>query len=1053
MFNDRGVVFALQRHSMNALTSSNASPAGSIAESPVIPPRETNISDILQFSYEGTAGATQIEGIDPLPTTVNYYVGTDSSQWRAGLTTYNGIAYRTLYPGIDLIYNQTETGLKSTFNISAGAQPEQIHWRYSGAPQLQLGAAGKTLVATIATDLSSSVIFTESAPLAWQIINGQRVDVAVTFNILPDGSIGFGIGSYDASIPLTIDPFLEYSTFFGGSLNEEVWDITVDAMGRAYIIGNTESSDLPATPGGADGTYNGSRDVFIARLNPSGTAYDYITYIGGNNDDRGFAIALDSANNAVVTGMTWSSDFPITAGVVETIPNSYSAIVVKVNTVGGMMFSTFLAGGGSTGHDIKLDSQNNIYVVGTTGSPTLGASSNAYQTTLQGGWDVFLAKLNSTATSNLYRTYIGGSGTDEGIALDLNGPNQIFIVGHTESSNFPMVNAYQSTRTNPTIKDAFVLRLDLNPTSMGFSTYLGGGGYDYGWDIDVGPNGSAYVAGTTDFNSILASTGAFDNVQSGGHGYIAKFSNSGSRMYIARLGNGDTTEAHRLAVDGEGKVHFTGTVLGNGLPLIGAWQYPYSGDYDGYLGVLNASGTALDYLTYFGGYGPDCEVVYTYNECSIALGPNNTQYVAGTMHSSNFPITPNAPDKTLGNNAFSDGFVLSISNNSYAISGQIINRYGSALPSGIFILSDLGGSTSITTNINSSGAYAFSAYVAGTYVVTPVLAGPAASLYYVSPTSRAATVPGSTAGLNFEVIPFNPLYSISGAIKRISGNPLSGVIVFASNGDYAITDAQGRYTIPISLTGTYVLTPTLPGYLANPTTQVVQITTSNASNIDFSMKAYYKLGGRVLSNDGSPISGATVSITQESTTFFVTTNNAGEYIFNNIPEGSYLLSVQRDGYTGQFDTPLPLVASTTLDLTLFRLQPIFNLVYIPLTLRDYIKFYDLHVESEPNNTSMQANGPIRSGIPVYGLPDDQKDYFFFYLMNTGDITVNLSNHTGKDVQLQLFYQTAGNRPVPVVTKPPYRITYSRAPSGLYFVYINTGSGYNSTQTYELTITY
>lgn len=1035
---------------MSARVSSNAVPTESLSESPVIPPRETSISDIVRLHYEGTAGTTRIEGIDPLPTKVNYFVGSDASQWHVGLLAYDGIAYRDLYSGIDLIYNRTETGLKSTFNVSAGAQPDQIHWRYKGASQLQLDPARKTLIATIATGISSSVTFTESAPLAWQIIDGQRVDVAVTFNILPNDSIGFGIGAYDASLPLTIDPFLEYSTFFGGSLIDEVWDIAVDATGHAYITGNTDSIDLPATPGSADGTYNGSQDVFIAKLNPSGTAFDYITYIGGNDDDRGYAIALDSSNNAVVTGLVWSGNFPTTPGVVETTSNYYSAFVVKVNSSGAMMFSTYLAGGGSTGRDVKLDGQNNIYIVGSTGSPTLGASSNAYQNTLQGGWDVFLAKLNSTATSNLYRTYIGGSSTDEGIALDLNGANQVFITGHTESSNFPIVNAYQSTHTNPTIKDAFVLRLDLNPTSMGFSTYLGGGGYDYGWDIDVGPNGSAYVAGTTDFNSILASPGAFDNFQSGGHAYIARFSNSGARLYIARLGNGDTTEAHRLAVDGEGKVHFTGTVLGEGLPLIGAWQSPNSGDYDGYLGILNASGTALEYLTYFGGSGPDCEVVYTYNECSIALGPNNTQYVAGTMHSVDFPTTSNAADVTRGNNAYSEGFVLSVSSNNHIISGQIINRYGPSLPSGISIVSDMGGSISI----NGSGAYILPAYIAGTYVVAPVLTGSAASLYYVSPSSRAVTVPGSTADLNFEIIPFNPLYSISGAITRISGNPLSGVVVQASSGDFAISDAQGRYTIPISLTGTYVLTPSLPGYLADPTSQVVQINTSNAINIDFSMKANYTFSGRVTSsNDGSPISDATVSITQGSTTFFVITNNAGEYIFNNVPEGAYLLSVKRDGYMGLLDHQLSLTAPTTLDLTLSPLQPIFNSVYIPLTLREYIKFYDLTAETEPNNTAAQANGSIRSGVVIHGLPDDQKDYFYFHLMNASDISINLSNHTGKDVQLQLFYQTAGNRPVPISTKPPYRITYPRAPGGLYFVYINTGSGYNSTQTYELTITY
>ena len=264
---------------------------------------------------------------------------------------------------------------------------------------------------------------------------------------------GFTTDRYDSKRELIIDPGLDYSTFLGGTSHEFGNGIVVDAAGNAYVVGVTQSPNFPTTAGAFDRTGSASNnlDVFVAKINPTGTALVYSTFVGGTNFEWGRGIAIDAANNVYVTGQTKSSNFPTTGGAfdrtfnVDTCPrcgiDQYDAFVFKLNASGSsLVYSTFLGGFDiDDGLAIAVDTAGNAYVTGETGSANFPTTSGAFSRVRSGAFDAFVTKLNPTGSALVYSTYLGGSEVDFGtrIALSKDGSNQAYIVGTTRSPNFP----------------------------------------------------------------------------------------------------------------------------------------------------------------------------------------------------------------------------------------------------------------------------------------------------------------------------------------------------------------------------------------------------------------------------------------------------------------------------------------------------------------------------------------------------------------------------------------------------------------------------------------
>ncbi len=258
----------------------------------------------IQLHLEGTRPSPVISGTDPLPGVVHYLRGTDPSRWQTNLPTYGGIVYQELYDGIDLHYTGQMGQLKGTYLVAPGADPSVIRWRYTGVANVTLNAATGTLHSTLrrppgATAHFTSPVLTEHAPSAWQEMGHERVAVAVRYDIAADGKIGFVLGDYDPTLPLVIDPVLDYSVSLDGSSADYGLGIAVDSSGNAYVTGYTASTDFPTTSGAYQGNQAGT-DAFVTKLNSSGSALVFSTYLGHTGVEYGYGIAVNSSGNAFV---------------------------------------------------------------------------------------------------------------------------------------------------------------------------------------------------------------------------------------------------------------------------------------------------------------------------------------------------------------------------------------------------------------------------------------------------------------------------------------------------------------------------------------------------------------------------------------------------------------------------------------------------------------------------------------------------------------------------------------------------------------------------------
>src|SRR5207247_109742 len=229
-------------------------------------------------------------------------------------------------------------------------------------------------------------------------------------------------------------------TYLGGSGYERAPGIAVDAAGNAYVTGFTDSANFPTTPGAIQTNFAGTTDVFVTKVNPSGSGLAYSTYLGGTAADVGYDIVTDAAGNAYVTGYTNSTNFPTTATAFQTASSgSLDVFAAKVNPGGsGLVYSTYLGGGAAEeGYGIAVDAAGNAYVTGYTNSTNFPTTATAFQTASSGYADVFAAKVNPGGTGLLYSTFLGGGNNDLGYGIAVNAAGHILVAGRTASTNFP----------------------------------------------------------------------------------------------------------------------------------------------------------------------------------------------------------------------------------------------------------------------------------------------------------------------------------------------------------------------------------------------------------------------------------------------------------------------------------------------------------------------------------------------------------------------------------------------------------------------------------------
>jgi uncharacterized repeat protein (TIGR01451 family) len=461
-------------------------------------------ASVLRLKVLGANPAAPVEGLDPLPGKSNYFRGKDPGQWQTDIPNYTKVQYSDVYKGVNLIYYGNQRQLEYDFVVAPGADPNTIKLAFEGARKIVIDANGDLLLSTKAGDVRMH------KPYVYQETEGGRQTVASRYVLKGKKQVGFEVALYDRNKTLVIDPVLSYSTFLGGSSYEDGRSITVDSSGNAYVTGSTSSFNFPAGKDAFSSTYTNSSDVFVTKLNATGSAFLYSTYIGGNSNDIGYDITIDSTGNAYLTGLTSSTNYPTTQGAYDiTYNDGYQgdAFVTKLNNSGtALIYSTFLGGSnGEQGNGIAIDMSGNAYITGNTASTNFPTTAGALQTVATNSVEAFVTKLDNAGAALVYSTYLGGTSADQGSNIAVDTIGNAYITGNTASTNFPTTAGALQTvyggNTNGCCSslagDAFVAKLNLAGTALIYSTYLGGSSDENGSGIVVTPSDEVYLTGST----------------------------------------------------------------------------------------------------------------------------------------------------------------------------------------------------------------------------------------------------------------------------------------------------------------------------------------------------------------------------------------------------------------------------------------------------------------------------------------------------------------------------------------------------------------------------
>ena len=615
---------------------------------------------VVRLTPVGMRPEVEVASGDPLPGKVNFFLGNDPGQWRTGIPTYGAVIYREAYSGVDLKFYGRGRALEYDLIVKPGADPGQVRFKYDGVKDLEITPEGDLAVYLP----QGSVLLQKKPRVYQEIAGEQvfREGKFRVYRDTAEVSYGFDLAAHDPRYPLIIDPTLVYSTYMGERGDETGEAIAVDALGQAIIVGQTTSLNFPVK--NPRQSVRGNGDAFVTKLNAAGNALVYSTYLGGKNEDKALGVAVDVAGNAYVTGFTKSLDFPVLKPFQGLSRGNAEAFVTKLNATGSaLIFSTYLGGSSNDfGNAIAVDGATNVYVAGRTSSINF-PKARALQKVLRGSADAFVTRLNPLGNTLGYSTFLGGSDLDFAEAIAVNALGQAFVTGTTASIDFPVKGAFQPVNRSIGGTNAFVTKLEKLGRSLIYSTYLGGSGtpagrgepsnyVDMAHGIALDPPGNAYVTGET--RSInFPTANAFQGVLRGApDAFVAKLNPQGNGLvYSTFLGGNKEDVGYAIALDINLNAHVTGETGSLDFPL----KNPFQGfliNSSAFVSKFSNGGNTLVYSSFLGGSAADLG-------SGIALDAGGQAYVTGTTSSLDFPTrNPFQPNFGGGN---TDVFVTKIS--------------------------------------------------------------------------------------------------------------------------------------------------------------------------------------------------------------------------------------------------------------------------------------------------------------------------------------------------------------------------------------------------------
>lgn len=588
------------------------------------------LSDANELSF---AALEKVESV------TNYFIGNDASAWRAGIPNYRAIATENVYPGIDLKFYGNNSHLEHDFIVDPTADYTKIAFSFDGQDEMVLDDKGNLVLklANSSMMLRAPITYQDSGaakriiPSAFEL-HGETVRIALnadydrTQPLIIDPTLVYStyLGGFEAdySYSLAIDaadnvyvsgqsdftsdfpvvsPFqvsnaggsdafvakfnaagnaLLYSTYLGGSgIDWADGGLAVDSSGNAYVSGNTSSTDFP-TQAAFQGSNAGGTDAFITVLDPLGSSLIYSTYLGGSGDD--FAVgklAVDSGGSAYVSGNTDSSDFPTSSPLQGSNAGGEDMFLAKFDALGStLLYATYIGGSGDDiARNIALDSTNNAYIVGYSGSSDFPTNSPFQGSNAGGASDATLTKVNPTGSALVYSTYLGGSADDEGYGIDIDSTDNAYITGVTGSGDFPTAAPFQAVYAGGA--DVFLTKFDASGTALVYSTYLGGGSTEHGRNLAVDSAGNAFISGITASGDFPIFS-PYQPVIAGGFDlFVMKFSAVGSvPVYSTYLGGvGSENTYGGIAVDSTGHAYVSGYTDSTDFPTSSPFQATYGG--------------------------------------------------------------------------------------------------------------------------------------------------------------------------------------------------------------------------------------------------------------------------------------------------------------------------------------------------------------------------------------------------------------------------------------------------------------------------------------------
>lgn len=651
-----------------------------------MPPKLTSEVDGWAIHLSNANSGVDVVGSSAVNRNIRYFT---SGVRTNKINEFKQITYQNVYPGIDMtFYTHSDGRLKYDFVVRPSGNPKDIQLTYRGVKDLHVAENGSLQFA------SKIGNWREAVPFTYQDLGSVRTEVATSYQV-EGNDLSFQVGDYNREEVLIIDPiYVDWSTYFYGEQRGTgfgwtfVYDVDLDDEDNVYVTGIT-SQVFPKFDNVLDTGLNGSYyDAFVAKLSADGDSLVWFTYLGGSSWEWFLTLAVNSSQEPVVTGITTSSDFPVTNGAYDTQNSGYRKGFVSKLAVNAdsLIFSTYIGGSSSSyGWDmvtaIAIDKNENVVISGNTQSSDWPTTNSAYDDTYNGSsnssyWyyrgDGFLTIINSSGTNLLYSTYYGGSGDESVKGIFLDESENIYLVGGTNSSNFPTTPGFSGFNSSPKAMDAFIVKFSKLGGKMIYSHLVGGTGDDRYESVYVNSEGEAYVAGISNSGDYYITNNAYQKKNAGGTDIVVtKFNKFGSNFFYSTFVGGSSGESSNFSSFYSGGVSIAANIREEAI-ICGqssSSNFPVTSDalqsnnnntssswwrQTAVIAKLNYDGSNLLYGSYYGGSEGEFSSAVRLKRISCF-----THIVYGGMtRSTDFPTTQGVwKDSVSGANTYWNGFV------------------------------------------------------------------------------------------------------------------------------------------------------------------------------------------------------------------------------------------------------------------------------------------------------------------------------------------------------------------------------------------------------------